>query len=311
MEVISEHPLFIQHIEDAHSALRCSPLLKLSIRDGDNGNFKKVIDAIRRSGSQETTDGNGFANAVGWAVANTGQPFELLNGIRVASRWNMQTHVGEENLHNSHPAEQRFIDPNDVEEGDDYINNYAFMIWPGIEQHIRKQWTMFGFHMKIEKITTGIISFTGYDFYIRDGCSTGYYCPSIRTNIVSSCYSVSTTARVGWRDGYLTAVHEVGANAYMARAVSYRDTCAPLANAFLLLSESHQEHYRIITGEEVKVGDVEMQRKGLLATMGDTANYIRAALGPPESENQRNLWMLSAGATWGSRIENNTITMLV
>ena len=89
MEVISEHPLFIQHTEDAHSALRCSPLLKLSIRDGDNGNFKKVIDAIRRSGSQETTDGNGFATAVGWAVVNTGQPFELLNGIRVASRWNM------------------------------------------------------------------------------------------------------------------------------------------------------------------------------------------------------------------------------
>ena len=277
-DVLTEHPLFVKAVSDAHETLNTKDVLDLKTKGGK----KVVINAIRRSGHAGTSDLNGFINAFLWAVVLTPEPLRYLAGHTVATHWHRKPD----------PCMVKAID---FFEGDDSL----LRVPASLHQHeeaIQKKWLTFGFHMKLFFRINEPATFTGYDFSVENGTASGFSVPSIRRNIISSCFTVSTQARIGWRDGKVTDVHDVAENAFLARAVAFEHACPPLANAFVCLAEYHRER-----GSGSAMSAFMMEHKGVESTFADTCSRIRTSA-RPVSQEQEKFWSLSAGSEWGAKI---------
>jgi len=279
-KVLFDHPLFYEMLGDAHFDVCTKEKLKLRSKKG----IKFVIDAIRRSGHAGTSGLNGFINAFLWSHVITNEPFKYLQGECVASKWHRPGFV------------EALLPAKDCFEGDDSILKLPRTLVQ-FEEDIEQQWREFGFRMKLFFRIDGVATFTGFDFTVEDGATSGLMVPSIRRNILSACFSVATEARLAWRDGDMAKLHDVGAQAFLARAVAFEDCCPPLANAFLCLAEYHFENSNAAPLPEDLV-----RHKGLELSFEDTAARVRASARPC-GEAEIAFWAASAeDAAWGRKI---------
>lgn len=261
-ETLYGHALYVDHLRNARETIDKEKTITLTSKTGT----RWVIDNIRRSGDAGTSDLNGAVNAMLWAFVLTPEPFRFLQGHRVCAHFGQKIHIKEVAYY----------------EGDDSILRLPL----ALKEHsaaIEEAWKELGFNMKLFFRENEPATFTGYDFQVVNGRTTGLKVPTIWRNVVSSCYSVSTRARLGWRDGAKKEVHAVGRDAFLARAVAYEHDCPPLANAFLCLAEHHNK----LTSAELD--PLLIKHKGVETTLEETATRIRSSAGAP-TEEQRIFW---------------------
>lgn len=280
--VLSHHPDAYTDLMRAHEDINTAEFLSLTKKDG--GRLK--IDAIRRSGHAGTSGLNGFINAVLWAVVLTPEPYKYLSGHRVASFWHKQSQVN---------SQEAILPAIDSFEGDDSVLKVPTVL-QDVKDEIMGKWKEFGFNMKLFFRIDELMTFTGYDFEVKDGLCTGHCVPSIRRNIISSCFTSSTTASLAWKKHDDITIHDIAENAFLARGIAFEHCCPPLANAFLCLAEYHRSR-----GSYSAIPDEMTKHKGAESSFELTAERIRANA-IPSSDAMIAFWDKSAGDEWAGRI---------
>jgi hypothetical protein len=105
------------------------------------------------------------------------------------------------------------------------------------EARIRSDWTSLGFHMKLDFRTADeALTFVGYVALCdRHGPRDTIVMPELLRNVASSAWTCSHLAAS--RQGR----HQVGAEAYASRAISFLETFLPLGNLFRSYALGHHK----------------------------------------------------------------------
>lgn len=117
------------------------------------------------------------------------------------------------------------------------------------EERIRKMWESLGFHMKLGFCEAGdAVTFVGYVALCDDhGPRDDVVMPELLRNIASSAWTCSHLAATR------TGCHQIGAEAYAARACAFLETCKPVGKLFRGYALGHHQLGACLTSSNREV----------------------------------------------------------